>query len=500
MRNEPAPVPMNVLLEHRDWVGRVARALVGDAAMADDIQQEVWLKAVHSRPTRASAARAWLRTLLRRTARDRWRSEHRRAARERSSARPESVRAVDDLAQHAETLRDVVDAVVALDEPYRSTVLLRFWEDLPPRTVAERQGIPVETVRTRTRRALAQLRAALTKRHGGNGWIAAVVPLSSIPEGASAGAAGTFGSHAATVGGIVMSSKTVATGVIVGAVIGALTGTVVTSWGRTEAPSSVEVADLQAELSALRERVDDVQQKRSAPALMTTPHTAGAASSADQGKRIDALERELQKMRAEAALRAIEGGAARKKVDPKIRPAFADLDTRKLLAAIRKMVSKRSPPIDSEGIVEATDVLLARGLDDDERAEGLIMRGIGLRGTEDTDAERAAFHEARKIAGPDSARGREARIQLAWTDAGDRKHLDSAAGFLEVADHPASNEMQRAWNRYYGAGQFEKAGEHDRARSAYERIVTDHEGSKSLGIRRCVEMAGAALERLTRRN
>ena len=41
---------------------------------------------------------------------------------------------------------------LALPEPYRSTIVLRFFKALPPRRVAERQGVPVETVRTRPRR------------------------------------------------------------------------------------------------------------------------------------------------------------------------------------------------------------------------------------------------------------------------------------------------------------------------------------------------------------
>ena len=50
-----------------------------------------------------------------------------------------------------------------LDEPYQTTMLLRFFEDLPPRVVAERMGVPVETVRTRTKRACETLRARLAR-------------------------------------------------------------------------------------------------------------------------------------------------------------------------------------------------------------------------------------------------------------------------------------------------------------------------------------------------
>jgi DNA-directed RNA polymerase specialized sigma24 family protein len=40
-------------------------------------------------------------------------------------------------------------AVLALRDPYRSAILLRFCEDVAPSAIAERLGIPVETVKTR---------------------------------------------------------------------------------------------------------------------------------------------------------------------------------------------------------------------------------------------------------------------------------------------------------------------------------------------------------------
>lgn len=52
-------------------------------------------------------------------------------------------------------------AVEAFDEPYRSVLRLRFFEDLPPTQIAERLALPVETVRTRLKRALVRVQAHL---------------------------------------------------------------------------------------------------------------------------------------------------------------------------------------------------------------------------------------------------------------------------------------------------------------------------------------------------
>jgi RNA polymerase sigma factor (sigma-70 family) len=55
----------------------------------------------------------------------------------------------------------VIDAVLSLSEPIRSTIVLRYLEDLPPREVARRLGVPIETVRSRSRRGLEDMRATL---------------------------------------------------------------------------------------------------------------------------------------------------------------------------------------------------------------------------------------------------------------------------------------------------------------------------------------------------
>ena len=64
----------------------------------------------------------------------------------------------DEIRAREEVRRKVVDAVLDLDEPYRTVVLLRYYEDLPPREIAKRTGVGDETVRGRIKRAIAELR------------------------------------------------------------------------------------------------------------------------------------------------------------------------------------------------------------------------------------------------------------------------------------------------------------------------------------------------------
>lgn len=163
---------IDTLLAHRAWVRQLALALA-QPADADDLEQEAWLAALE-RPPGDEAPRAWLATVLRRTASKMRRTLSRRAARERVAARPEATGAAADLIARAETHERVVRAVLALPEPYRSTILLRFFEGLTPREIARRTAVPIDTVKARLRRGLARLRGDLPE---GRAWSAALLAL-----------------------------------------------------------------------------------------------------------------------------------------------------------------------------------------------------------------------------------------------------------------------------------------------------------------------------------
>ena len=61
----------------------------------------------------------------------------------------------EDAAERLHLHRRLAKAVLALDEPYRSTLVLRFFDDLAPREIARRQGLPAATVRKRLSRGVA---------------------------------------------------------------------------------------------------------------------------------------------------------------------------------------------------------------------------------------------------------------------------------------------------------------------------------------------------------
>ncbi len=188
------------LLSHADFVRLLARRLVLDEQTADDITQDTYLAAVEHPPASDRSPRAWLARVVQNFSRKRYRTESRRRTHEQSageSARSAAPSAAE-IAAREEMRRRVVDAVQALDEPWRSTILLRYYENLPHRAVAERLGVPLETMRTRLKRGLALLRARLDAEQGGkrDAWQLALAPLAGIEPaaltGATSAAAGGF--------------------------------------------------------------------------------------------------------------------------------------------------------------------------------------------------------------------------------------------------------------------------------------------------------------------
>lgn len=149
------------LMSHSAWLRRLARTLVRDAAAVDDLLQETWLAALKNPPDPNRPARPWLAGVIRRLAAMRTRGEARRVHRQRSTARGEGVPSTAELVEGVDTQRRIAEAVLDLEEPYRTTLLLRFYEQLSSVDIAKRQGIPSATVRWRLRRGLEQLRERL---------------------------------------------------------------------------------------------------------------------------------------------------------------------------------------------------------------------------------------------------------------------------------------------------------------------------------------------------
>jgi RNA polymerase sigma factor (sigma-70 family) len=182
---DPLPFDDARLLAEGKALRALARSLLRRGDDADDVVQGAFAAAAARRRQPAHGLGPWLHGTVRHLARMLRRGELRRTARERKAARGEqegSGPAV--LAQQAEVVRDVAAAVHALPEPYRSVVLLRYWCDLPPATIAVHLGVPRNTVRSQLQRGLALLRSRLDQRYGDRErWSAPLALLGVVMQG-----------------------------------------------------------------------------------------------------------------------------------------------------------------------------------------------------------------------------------------------------------------------------------------------------------------------------
>jgi RNA polymerase sigma-70 factor, ECF subfamily len=148
-------------------VHAVARQILGDAAAAQDVVQEVFVD-LWCHPQRFDETLGTLRTYLTLVARHRAldviRSEQRRSGREERHARllpPPPRPSPEEEVADADTVSTVRAAVRSLPEDQRRVVELAYFDGLSYRDVARRIGIPEGTAKSRVRLALAKLEALL---------------------------------------------------------------------------------------------------------------------------------------------------------------------------------------------------------------------------------------------------------------------------------------------------------------------------------------------------
>jgi RNA polymerase sigma factor (sigma-70 family) len=293
----------------------LARSLVRDDASADDVVQDTFVAVAEREPERPKAVGSWLRGLIFNLVRRSHRSQVRSRRREERVARPEcDVSMPPDVLERAELQREVVDEVIALAEPYRTAVLLRYFDDLSPADIARREDVPVATIRTRLHRGLERLRQRLDGRHGGNraAWSAILIPLAGWHAGSGLGgglqaaaadgavecvgaetlaagaSAASGGTKAIILGGILVTQKTILTAAAVGIVaLAAGLGIGHLGAGRQEKLARFEAEARQSVEAELAQARADLEQEAAARAKLAEERDGLAA-------RVEALDAELK--------------------------------------------------------------------------------------------------------------------------------------------------------------------------------------------------------------
>lgn len=191
------------LLTHADFVKTLSRSLVLDEHRAADIEQETWLAALKHPPSSSTSIRSWLSSVAHNIVCTMHRSDTRRKSREQQATVHRPIPTPDEISAREEARRRMVEAVLSLEEPYLTTVLLRFYENRSAREVSEALDVPLSTVKTRIRRGLQQIKEKLDEDYSSSRklWVLSLSPLAGLNLAPSAGAG------AAVAGAIAMSTK-----------------------------------------------------------------------------------------------------------------------------------------------------------------------------------------------------------------------------------------------------------------------------------------------------
>lgn len=258
------------LLAHAAWLRRLARGLVRDANAADDLVQRTWIAALERPPLHGAPLRGWLAAVLKNFVRQDRRTGGRRVVREHVAARPEALPSGSEPLEKLELQRHLMNAVLALPEPYRSVVVRRYYDELAPREIARLTNVPLKTVKAQLARALDKLRERLDRAHDSDraAWLALAIPWIR-GDGAAAGAAG----------GLIVNAKLKTA---IGVAVAVSTVAVVAHWSTPNPPSVARDAKPPAAPATLEDATEHVQlataaHEERAPAQAVTEKSAKAS-------------------------------------------------------------------------------------------------------------------------------------------------------------------------------------------------------------------------------
>lgn len=174
------PVRIEQLLEHESWLRGIAARLAREGSEVDELVQETWLVAMRRPPGDGGGdPRGWLWRVLQNVQRQLERSRLRRSAREELAA-SSSIEELTpaQIEERIDLRRQVLEALGDVPAELRRVLVLRHFEGLSMRQIAQQAGRPLETVKSQHTRALNLLRGRLDRVEGDErSWLSAYGPL-----------------------------------------------------------------------------------------------------------------------------------------------------------------------------------------------------------------------------------------------------------------------------------------------------------------------------------
>jgi RNA polymerase sigma factor (sigma-70 family) len=274
----------------------------------------------------------WLYAVTRRTSIDVIRKESRRQLREQIAVEMNDMNAISDDWTQIGPLLD--DAMAALDETDRSTILLRYFENKNLREVGEALGTSDDAAQKRVSRAVERLRKFLSKRNvtiGASG-LAVLISANAV-QSAPVGLATTISTAAFLAGTAVHTSNVIATTKTITMTI--LQKTLITTTLAIVAGAGIYEA---SQASKLRHQVQMLQQQQSplADQILQLQHQRDSATNqlaalGDELARLKKNPSEVLKLRGEVGVlrqekSAIGSQSALNKItaNPETRKALRD--------------------------------------------------------------------------------------------------------------------------------------------------------------------------------
>ncbi|MFH2001631.1 MAG: sigma-70 family RNA polymerase sigma factor, partial [Planctomycetota bacterium] len=174
--------PPKDLSQYDEFLHRISRRLVFDEHNAEDLCQEAWVALLEKVPAAQLSLYAWLAGTVRNLSRMFYRTERRRRERESLYAAlgrelsPDTTMEGDDIRER------VVGALFSLKEPVRTTLVLRYYQNLSYKEIAGSMDVPLGTMKARLRQGLDQIRKRLDSQHNNDRrrWTAALLPFLGI--------------------------------------------------------------------------------------------------------------------------------------------------------------------------------------------------------------------------------------------------------------------------------------------------------------------------------
>lgn len=156
---QAGPPDPDELLSYRPLVRRLARRASRRGQDAEEIEQCVWVRVLEHPPRHASGLASWLRLVVRSVSANLRERDALRRAREHDHGGEgprDSGPSMD-----ADERERLVLALKRLDAAKAEVLRMRFFEDRSAADIARELGVPLETVRTRLKRGIAEVRAHL---------------------------------------------------------------------------------------------------------------------------------------------------------------------------------------------------------------------------------------------------------------------------------------------------------------------------------------------------